>query len=268
MLIKNISGSTLNLALGRKHAAVVANNGTTVVPDNPQAIADALSLQSQGLVSIQEGPDGSELIQPQALPQHVQISLGAMAASGDGKTLTLDSVVFEFDNNATVVAGRTVVAIDGSDQLVTANALKTAINADPTLDALGVKATDVLKLSTTQVYVVLVIPPDLVLADFVATASASPVAVTKVSAVTSNALRPVFRTITATGTSAIITTGLTTIRHYSVEVRNASGGIKAYDGYVIVSGGTVMLTNTGSNSGSPNVALASTDVVKLTAFGE
>lgn len=262
MIIKNVSGSEKTLVLGRKTVVTLANNGSATIPDSVENMATALALQAAGTIEITESFSGSVVLDLQDSPQHILVGIADAAGSGDGKTLTIGTVVFEFDDDDTITAGRTAVEIDGADSAVTAAALKTAINANATLAALGIVATDVIGVSATSAFLVVEVADTVTLSGLTVTASAAPITATKVSKVTNNAQRVFFRQFTAAATTQHVVTGLTTIRAYTVQVRDATGVIKAYDAPILKSGGTLRLT------AAAGVNIAATDLVTVWAVGE
>lgn len=235
MKIKNTSGSTQSYALGRNWAQTLLNNAEANVPDDFEAISDALDLQRAGKLQITEAPAAAAVGQPASNPQHARLNLLVVT---DTTTLTIGPVVFEFDNNSTYTAGRVPVVLN-VDQSITAANLKTAINQNAALVALGIVATDIIVVSSTNVFVTLIVPASIVLGDLTLTASNGTVVPTKVTSAAAPAQRFVRRKVAVTTTTAHVVTDLATIETLSYQVRAADGTNVAYDGAVKVTGGSI-----------------------------
>ncbi len=239
------------------------NNQTGTFPDTPEAVKEAQGHVEKRYVQIVDAESASgDFGSPADLPKYTIIS--ATGQPADTGIVTVNGVVFEWDNDATVTAGRETVTIAGTTALSWA-AFQTKANANTTLDALRVKVTDVIIVSASDVRIVVsgVGTTPVVLTEATANATAADVA-----AVNVESYRQFMTQVTATGTTQLINTGLQSIQSILVQVRNAAGRVKGYDGAIQLSGGLVFLTNDDGAAGANTVDIASTDIITLHVQGK
>lgn len=264
MIVKNISGSTLNLVLGIRNGFTLANNAQRTVDDQPETVADAVRYANQGLLQIVTGPAQQELNQPAAVPGHIIVGIKVPV---DTHTLTLGTTVFEFDSNSATTAGRTPITI-GGNATVTAATLATAIGDDADLAALGVVVRDSVSVTANETRLILTVPADLDLADLTtAVSNGTQLSVTEVAATTPAALRMDINTslvsaAEVTASNKLIVTGLSSISHFSLNMLDPDDVPITYDGSVVASGGSVLMTDVGNGTG-----LVANQTVVLTSYG-
>lgn len=258
MKLKNVSGAAISLSLGKVSSVqALANNGTFTIPDtDPEAIQQALNLAKAGKLEVLTPPAGYELVPYNSVPPHVLVTVGTGAALPDsGDKITLAGVDF-------------VVDLDPATALDCATALKTAINANATMIALGVVARDVLETNAggdnrASLFIDLSAVKDYT--GFTAvTSDAAKLALSKV-AVAEKALKQVVRKVTLAGVAAttppVVVSGLRTVVAAYALLRTSTGAQKAVDGVLTFSGGLVCVDLSGS------VDVADDDELVLIALG-
>lgn len=261
MKIKNISGRQLSIGIGGPCVTVPAN-GTAVFPDTPQAQADASRFIKLEYIELVDASEASEFEQSPDVED--SILLLATGQPSDADTITINGVVFEWDSNATTTTGNVAVTIGGSVAASVA-ALQTAVNANATLIAANIKFTDKITVGASDVRGVI---RGLGTTAISQSESSSNIAISAVAAVTNEGYRKVLKTVTATGATLLFDTGLTSIVAVNVQVRNAAGRVKLYDGAILVSDGLVFLSNDDGAGGANTTDIASTDLVTIEAIGK
>lgn len=250
MIIKNVSGVTKYFAAGGK-GINLANNATGTVPDTNKAYRDVSRAVARKELEIIKGFQSDEVIRPIDIPEGYRVDVSTVA---DGNFITIAGVTFEFDNNAAVTAGNTLVTFS-SDATALTN-LKAAINANAVLKEKKIFATDI---NTTVKFLIIVRNDGDVATDLVVTKTGAPITITKLDGVSSASLGVSVQTVAAAATSQYIYTGLKTVTSVVVQTRSAAGAVKAYAGVVTVSGGTVFL--------AADASLIITDIITVIAFG-
>lgn len=191
------------------------------------------------------------------------LTSGATAdPSPDAGKLTIGTQVFEIEVSGGVTGDNTPVAVGASAGACAAN-LKTAINANSVLAALGIVATDVVAVSTSQAFTVVEVPAAVDISALTASVSGgnSTMTVTKVTGATPSAYVALLQSFAVTGTSQLLVTGFVSIAEFLLQVRTAAGIIKRYNGVITKSGGSLFLDASGDTD------LASTDTIVLFALG-
>lgn len=262
MKVKNISGATLTFKAG-KRTYTVANNVTTTIDDTLDALNDAISNVEAGRLELVTPPAVASYAGTPARYGYADLNLNSTLADAD--TLTIAGVVFEFDTaaSASITSGNTRVLLDaGPVHATTAAALKTAINANSTLAALGLVADDIITLSTTNAKVILKATGTTLIADVTITQVGDGVDITKVNASDGLGYRTSVTKVTASATTALVNTGLESIHGFIVTLTTAAGASKLYNGLATIGGGFIYLDASGT------VDIASTDIVNVVAFGK
>lgn len=264
MTIQNISGGTYTFKVG-KRSHTLADDATVVVDESTDSIADVVRELNAGKIQVNSVPDAVQLAQffagTPARDGYRAITFDTLV---DENTVTIGGEVFEFDDDATVTGDN--IAIDiatGSPSHATiAGRLKTAINANTVLTALGIVATEVFTISATNAILIVEAQGATLIGAVTITGTATRVTVaTAVNLSASVAYRSSIVKATAAADTLLINTGLTTIVHYVIGVVTSAGAVKNYDGTVVASAGFMYLNASGSTD------LASGDVVTVTAFG-
>lgn len=262
MKVKNISGNTLTFKAGVR-TYVLNNSGETTTDDTLEAFNDAYGLYEKGLLEITEGLPALGFLGSPAREGYADLNLNSTLADAD--TLTIAGVVFEFDTVASNSVSGTnirVVLVDPADAPATAANLKAAINGNAHLASLGLVAEDILPIGSTNAKLILKAKGSTDIDDVTITQVGDGVDIVKVSAESSKVHRTSVVEHTATGTTALIYTGLVEVQSASVGVKTAAGASKAYDGTITYGGGFVYLDASG------DADIASTDVVTVVAYGK
>ena len=261
MKVKNISGSTFVFKAGTRTYSL-ANAATTTVDDTVEAINDVQNWIKDDKLEVVSPPLSSFFTGSPDTHSYAVVTLESDLVDTD--TLTVDSVVFEIDESANGVTGTNVAvtAASSTNNAVTAAGLKAAINANTTLAAAGLTAEGVINLGADDQRLI-IRSETTPIADVTVTQAGDGLAITKVAAATGVGYRQTVTTFTASGTTALVNTGLNTLHNVTVIVRSAAGTTKLYDGTptVAVGGGFVYIP-----AGS-TVSMASTDVVTVVAYG-
>lgn len=261
MKIKNVSGATLTFKTGNR-SHVLASNAITAVDETTDSLADVVREVEAGNLELVGSPAVAQFAGTPARHGYVAVDLNTVA---DTNTLTVGGVVFEFDSNSTVTGTNTAVDIGtGSPSHATiADRLKTAINANATLAALGLVADDIVTVSSTNAKLILKATGATAIGDITISKSGSPITLaTAVAAAESVGYRAVVVKATAAGTTLLLSTGLDTVYDAVILVRTAAGVRKAYDGAVTIGNGFLYLDASGSTD------IASTDVVTAYVVGK
>ena len=188
----------------------------------------------------------------------------------DAGTLTINGVTFEFDtaSSSTITAGNVRIPTNGLTAAADIAAItKTTVNANATLDALDIKITDLLTISTTT-YAALVCPVETTLV--VEDIGTTHFIVSTEAPIYRSSRRVQMFTHTLTGTTGQIYTGFSKIESVLVQVRSSSGTVLLYNGAVTTSNGWISLAAApaGTITGyDPVRVLANTDVVTLLVTG-
>ncbi len=262
MKVKNISGATLTFKAG-KRTYTIGNNVTTTIDDTLDALNDAIENVEAGRLELVTVPAVASYAGTPARYGYADINLNSTLADGD--ILTIAGVVFEFDTAASnsITAGRTRVLLDaGPAHATTAAALKTAINADTTLIALGLVADEIISIAANNAKLILKATGSTVIGDITISQTGDGVDITKVDASEGIGYRTSVTKVTATAVTALVNTGLETVHGVIVTVTTSAGVSKAYNGVARISGGFVHLDDSGT------VDIASTDIVNVVAYGK
>jgi len=204
-----------------------------------------------------------------AQDQQLCILTFGTSVPGDTGTLIINGVTFEFDtaSSSTITAGNVRIPTNGLTAAEDIAAItKTTVNANATLDALGIKITDLLTISTTT-YAALVCPVETTL---VVSEAATNLTVSTEAPIYRSSRRLQMFTHTLTGTTGQIYTGFSKIESVFVQVRSSSGTVLLYNGAVTTSNGWISLAAApaGTITGyDPVRVLANTDVVTLLVTG-
>ena len=252
MKIKNVSGSTLTFKVG-KRTYVVANAATVAVDETNDSLID---------IEIVGVPAVASFVGTPPRNGYVSVDLNTVA---DTNTLTIAGVVFEMDSNSTVTSGNTPVdiATGSPSQTTIAGRLKTAINANATLSALGLVATDVITISSTNAKLQLEATGSTLIGDITISKSGSPITLaTAVAASDAVGYRTSTVVTTASASTLLVSTGLNLVTSYVISIVTSAGARKLYDGAITVGGGYLFLDATGSTD------IASGDVVTIVANGK
>lgn len=262
MKVKNISGATLTFKAG-KRTYNAANNATVTIDDTTEALNDAISNVEAGRLELVTPPAIASYAGTPSRYGYADLNLNSTLADAD--TLTIAGVVFEFDTAASnsITAGRTRVLLDaGPAHATTAAALKTAINANSTLAALGLVADDIVSIAANNAKLILKATGDTAIADVTITQSGDGVDITKVNATDAIGYRTSVTRTVAAATTALVNTGLESVHGIVVTVTTSAGVSKKYDGVARIGGGFVYLDASG------DVDIASTDIINVLAFGK
>lgn len=265
MTIKNISGATFTFKVG-KRSFVLADQATAIVAEDTVSIEDVVREANAGNIQIMTEPSIVQLAQyfggTPARYGYREVDLNTVA---DTNTLTIAGKVFEFDADSTVTGSNTAIdiATGTPSQTTIATRLKTAINADTDLIALGLVAGEILTITSTNAKLILkATDADNLIGSITISKSGSPITLaTAVAASDSIAYKQTVSNTTAAGSTLLISTGLTTITSYVISVVTSGGVVKNYDGAAVVGGGFIYLNAVGSTD------LASGDVVTVIAQG-
>ena len=261
MKIKNVSGATLTFKVGNR-SYVLASNATTAVSETTDSLEDVIREVEAGNLELVGAPAISQFAGTPACPGYVSVDLNTVV---DENTLTVGGVVFEFDDDSTVTGTNTAVDIaTGTPSHATiADRLKTAINANATLSALGLVADDIITVSSTNAKLILKATGTTVIGDITISKSGAPITLaTAVAAAEAVGYRAVVVKATSAGTTMLISTGLDTVYDAVILVRTSAGVRKAYDGAVTIGNGFLYLDASGSTD------IASTDVVTAYVVGK
>lgn len=262
MKVKNISGAALTFKAGRR-THTKANNGITTVEEDYATLSDVITQVEAKRLEIVTPPAIAAYGGSPARAGFIELNLNSTLADAD--YVVVEGVTFEFDTavSNSITAGRTRVLLDATAHATTAGALKTAINADTTLSALGIVADEIITVASDNAKLLIRATGSTALADVTITQSGDGVDIrTAVVAVDPVALRTSTVVVTATSATVMVDTGLESITGTHITVRTAAGVIKAYNGTVLYAGGVIFLNDVNT------VDIASTDIVTITAFGK
>lgn len=258
MKVKNVSGSTLTVAVGRR-TYTIANNGIQEVDESTEAYKSVSQEITKGNLQIAELPAPALFTGKPSVRGYAAIQLNTVINTD---VVTVGSTTFEFEAVSPdgVTAGNTAVSIGANTQAAAAN-LKTAINANASLAAAGIVADDVVNVSTSRAYVIVKATGSTAIADVTVSSPDSTITITKVNAADATGLQQVAMQHTCTAAEQLVTVGLNSITDYTFWVRTAAGAIKAYDGTVIKGDGFLFFDDDGATD------LAATDTIFILAFG-
>lgn len=261
MKVKNISGGTLTFQAGN-YSHTLDNNTTVTLEDTDKALNDVITHVQKGRLEIVTLPPSSQYVGTPATKGYAIIQLESDLVDTD--TLTIGSVTFEIDEAADGVVGSNiaVTAADATDNAVTAAGLKAAINANATLDALGLKVNDIIDLGVDDQRLILEAEGDTLIGDVTISQTGDGIAITKVNAAVSAGFRESVIKVTAGAATAIVNTGLEECYDATVLVRTAAGVRKAYDGAVTIGGKFIYISDSGSTD------IADTDELIIHAYGK
>jgi hypothetical protein len=260
MKIKNVSGSTKTFQLGRRNTVALANNGTALVNDDPETMSDVLAQVRKNYLEVVEGVPASNVVTKTGVKGYKLITLDTVV---DTDIITIAGVNFEFESTSGVTSGNVSVTI-GANTNAAAAALKAAVNANATCAAAGAKINDVIDIATTRSILVLEAEDDTLIGDIAATESETTISI----ATAVNAVDPVAHLVSVTSVvpaaaEAVVVTGLNSISAVVAQVRTTAGGaLVAYDGNIIINGGTIFFDDQGSVDLSTSVTLT------VIAFGK
>jgi hypothetical protein len=261
MKIKNVSGATLTFKVGKRTHSL-ASNATTTVDETADALSDVIREVEGGNLELVGVPAIAHYAGTPARAGYVAVDLNTVV---DTNSITIAGEVFEMDDNDTVTGDNTAVDIStGSPTHATiASRLKTAINANSVLSAIGLVADDIITLSSTNAKLILKATGATAIGDITITKSGSPITLaTAVAAADGAGYRAVVVKATSAGTTLLLSTGLEEIYDAFVVVRTAAGARKAYDGAVTIGNGFLFFDASGSTD------LANTDVVTAFVVGK
>lgn len=261
MKIKNVSGATLTFKVGKRSYSL-ASNATTSVDETTDALSDVIREVEAGNLELVGAPAIAHYSGTPARDGYVSVDLNTVV---DTNTITIAGEVFEMDDDDTVTGDNTSVDIStGSPSHATIAArLKTAVNANSVLSALGLVADDVITLSSTNAKLILKATGTTVIGDITITKSGAPITLaTAVAAADGAGYRAVVVKATSAGTTLLLSTGLEEVYDAVVLVRTAAGVRKAYDGAVTIGNGFLYFDASGSTD------LANTDVVTAYVVGK
>jgi hypothetical protein len=274
MIVKNVSGESRYFGFTRHEGARgrnLADNGLATLPDNnPEVLQKVQEYVAAGVLQIMEGPANATLLASVNQPAHGYIA--ATGAVADADKVTVAGLGFKFGNDpGDAEVGEFSVALgfywagDGAGAATAMGTLQTALNANSA--ATGIIADDPVTIGsgtyiplraaggvTATTGLTLVKNTGANLAVSGATLTAGTAGAGKQTAI-------VAHTVTAGEVTAglvVIGTALSSVSTLIVQVVTA-GAIKAWDGVVQTSGGSVVLDNTGSSD------LAAGDIVTLFA---
>jgi hypothetical protein len=159
MIVKNISGQTTFFGFGRAklttetRGGTIAPGGTLLVSDAKEAMAAALKYQKEGLIQILDAPGFSSVLQPVDVPASAIIVLNTIITANK---LQIAGVGFEFLTSGSPASGYTGITFvaSSSGRQAAAVALVAAINANTTLQGLGIVADLPIHVSSSLDYVV------------------------------------------------------------------------------------------------------------------
>lgn len=260
MKIKNVSGATATFQLGKRSTVTLANNGTAIVADDYKTMTDVLSWVKLNQLEVVEGDAASHVVTETGVKGYKLITLDTVV---DTDIITIAGVNFEFESTSGVTEGNVSVTI-GANTNAAAAALKTAVNANATCDAAGAKIRDVIDIATTRSILVLEAEDDTAIADIAATESENTISIaTAVTAVDPAAHLVSVISVVPAAAEAVVVTGLNSITAVIAQVRTTAGGaILAFDGNVIINGGSIFFDDQGSVDLSTSVTLT------VIAFGK
>jgi hypothetical protein len=278
MIVKNITGESRYFGFGRAtfvRGRLLAANATYSIPDNdPVSMAAVQAFVAAGELQIVEGPANNAVLASSNLPAAGYIRVTGTATNND--TVTVAGQVFEFkadpgsavlgkynsglSNAAYLWAGAGAAAATAAAHLVT------AINANS--DDLNVVAGTAV-LYDTGVYVIPLYAKDgtVTYTGLTLAKSGTNLAVSGTvfaAGVQGPARKTLFTTravvaADATAGVIVIATGWASVSNVLVVLRTAAGAAKAWDGKATLSGGNIVLDNTGSTD------FADTDVFSVFA---
>lgn len=257
MKVTNISGSEVSFDAGGRNY-VVANAATQQVDDSLEAINAVMDLVEKNVLQLSEPPRVATYVGSADIPDYMIIKGNTVT---DGDTITLYGSTFEFDVAADgVTAGN--IDVNGATDAAAFDNLKTAINGVQAFKDAGLVATDRISDGTDEI-LILRATGDVRITDITDEASAGTgtYSFTNVANPDPVARRQVVLSHTATATTELVVTGLTSIDEYYMVLRNSSGAVKAYDGAVTIGGGTLYFDASGA------VDIAATDVLFIVAWG-
>jgi len=248
MIIKNISAVRRTFGLGDSLTVSLAVNETTTVPDSAEVQAKVQAFVERGFLQVTTAP--ATFIPVIKHPKSVLATVASGAAAG------------------TVVLGGVTLTLAGASATLLAADLVSKINANTTLQALGVYAhAAVVGASSGRIVAIEVADSQDIspVSDFIAVGTATGItfSVATAAVVSSAGLQIAASSFVATGTGLQIVTGLKSIVSYQLTVVSA-GVLKAITSTIEVVGGVISLSN---NAGGSAVNLANGDVVNVLAYG-
>ena len=263
MIIKNISGESRYFSLGRR-GLPLANNGTaTVSDDNTEAIAKVQKYAKAGVIEVVEAPASATAGVTANVVCHGYVLASGAVADADYVTVAGRKFVFGNDPGSGVVGTyyeslSGYWAGDGADAGTAMGTLKTAINANTA--ALGVIADTAVALGSGSILPLrttgtLNTGKTLVKSGTnLAVSGATMTAGTAGAAKQSTVVKRTCATADVSAGAITISFGFTP-RAFIVQVVDANGKTKAWDGTCVVSGKSLVISNSG------DVDWANTDII-------
>jgi len=266
MTIKNISGGSLSFNVGTRNY-VLADNAEQVIDDNHKTLNDVTEHIRKNRLEVVSSPPVAQYC---ATPDTYGYALVTLNTVIDTDAISIGGEIFEIDEAANgVVAGTAVTAVDATDMAVTAAGLKAAINANSVLDALGVKADDIINTVASVSYLVIEARGDTLIADVAITTADATITIAKTAAAVGGGYRWSVKTFDPGTTTAMVNTGLDSIDtvHVLVKLTSASDITQYdmdvhFDGNISIGGGFVHLSDSGTYD------FADGDTVTVIAFGK
>lgn len=212
------------------------------------------------LTAVTPGTAGNSIALAESATGVAKSGTALSGGTDGGETITVNDVVFEWVDDVDEVsdAEYVPVLIGANIALALAN-LKTAINANATLNTAHIKAQGLITIaaSTDARLVVRGLDETAV----VISEASTNITRTNITAVDRSAGKPVLFSATAAGSTLVLDTGLTSIDSFILQVRTSAGAIKAIDSTTFVGGGLIFVNAAG------DADLASGDVVTVFAIG-
>lgn len=265
MKVKNISGGRLTFKVG-KRTHTIDSAATQTVDDSIETINDVIDHVHKGRLEIVGPPPVAQYGGTPERYGYAALNLQADLVNAD--TVTIAGATFEFDADAAgspTVTGTNIPVLLSANWTDMANALKTAINANATLSALGLVADDVLTAAADSSYVILKAKGDLAIADVTITQAGDGIGITKVNAQEGAGHRIAHVVhVQPDATSALIDTGLESIVDFWYQIRLTKGGaLHTYNGVPVIGGGFIYFP-----ADADPAALAENNVITITAIGK
>lgn len=258
MIVKNVSGITQTFAFSNRAAVTLANNAEAHLDDDWDIFQDALKYASQDILEIVKGPTHATNLQSVDQPAHIRII--TTANYSDEETITINGVVFEFDDDVSVTAGNVLVDI-GADAAESLDNLIAAVLAHASFDGYTMIGSS--DFEAAGAVAAIGLPLGVEVGDVTVAEGASATTITVEELVDGQSFEvlAVSRTVATLPADLVFATPIQDIKYVSVEVRAAAGTVKAWDGATNWEGGLIALDQSGDTD------IAATDTIFITAYG-
>lgn len=258
MIVKNISGFTQVFDFDGEVSVELADDAVATLPDTNEVYAAAYRYATRGVIEIVTNPIQAVAFQSAGAPAHIR--LFTTANFSDTETLTVNGVVFEADNNASITAGRTAFTI-GASAVLSIDAFAAALLAHA--DFAGYRYLGASVYATNGAAAAIALPEGVAVADVTVAEGTANFSISVVAAAAGDSFVQfaTSRTVATLPNDLVFMTGIGDIVHVVVTVRTAAGAVKAWDGALSWSGGVIVMDNSGTTD------VAATDVIFVQAFG-